>query len=277
MSAPIWIKGHHRLDLHLHSNLSDGRLSPQDLLTACSKAGLDCIALTDHDLAPALPAGRNFVDKKLIHVIHAVELSGHHENRELHLLVYFPSEMPPSFRTFCQSRAIDRAARYERARKMLDMPSIPPADETAQKGERALTRLHLARAMVESGDAKDTQDAFDRWLSKNPSLFPQIQLSFIEAIQKAREAGGICAWAHPRWEEAERWTEEFAQAGLHALEGLRPSVKKKGRKRFEKLAQRNGLFLTGGSDWHGWRREELGNFNINGEQAEAFLNALAVA
>jgi predicted metal-dependent phosphoesterase TrpH len=277
MSAPTWLKGHHRIDLHMHSNRSDGRLDPKDLLKACAEAGLDCIALTDHDLPPELQAGRNLVNKKLIHVLHGVELSGHHENRELHLLVYFAQEMPESFRQFCQSRAISRAARYDHAREQLNMPSIPPADEAAKTGKRALTRLHLARAIVEAGKATETQEAFDRWLGRDAGLFPPIQLSFIDAIQIAREAGGICSWAHPRWNEAERWTEEFAHAGLHALEGLRPSIRKKARKRFEKLADQHGLFLTGGSDWHGWRREEIGHFSINGDQAEAFIQALSAA
>lgn len=252
-------------------------MEPQALLRACSEAGLNCIALTDHDLPPVLPAGRNMIDKKLIHVLHGVEMSGRHENRELHLLVYFAGEMPADFREFCQSRAIGRAARYEHARIRLNMPGIPPADEAAKKGERALTRLHLARAMVASGIATQTQDAFDRWLSKDATLFPLIDLSFVEAIQKARAAGGICAWAHPRWDEAERWTEEFAKAGLHALEGLRPSVRKKARKRFENLAEKHGLFLTGGSDWHGWGNKEIGHFAINGDQAAPFLKALSAA
>ena len=96
MPSLDWIRPHTRLDLHLHSTLSDGKLSPEDLLTECAEAGLDCIALTDHDLPPALKAGRNMVGKKVLHVLHGVELSGSHEDREFHLLVYFPGEMPPS-------------------------------------------------------------------------------------------------------------------------------------------------------------------------------------
>jgi len=247
------------------------------MLKACALAGLDCVAITDHDIPPSLPAGRNLVDKRVIHVIHGAEVSGSHEGRELHLLVYFPGEMPEDYQAFCRNRAIARARRYERARKILDLPGIPPADEAAQKGERSLTRLHLAKAMVEAGVAKNTQDAFSRWLSGNPTLFPPVELTFTDAIRKARSAGGVCSWAHPSWEDASKWTTQFAAAGLQALEGFRPSVRKKSRKRFEKLARDNGLFLTGGSDWHGWKPGHLGDFAVNGEQATDFLNALHAA
>jgi predicted metal-dependent phosphoesterase TrpH len=235
------------------------------------------VAITDHDLPPVIPSGRNLVGKKVIHVIHGVELSGSHEGRELHLLVYFPGEMPADFRSFCQGRAMARAKRYDRARLLLEISGIPPADEAAKRGERSLTRLHLAQAMVEAGVAKDNQDAFTRWLSQNPKLFPPVELTFIQAIQLARKAGGICSWAHPSWGYAQRWTSVFAEAGLQGLEALRPSVKKKARKRFEKLAQEHGLFLTGGSDWHGWRRGNVGDFAVNGDQAAPFMNALHAA
>ena len=274
MALSDWVRPHTRLDLHLHSSLSDGRLNPQDLLRECTEAGLDCIALTDHDLPPSIKSGRNVVGKRAIHVIHGVELSGAHEDREFHLLVYFPEAMPGSFQDFCRDRAMKRAVRYENARKKLSIPSIPEANEAARTGQRSLTRFHLAQALVDSKTVPSKSVAFEQYLSRKHGLFPPLDLSFVDAISAAREAGGICSWAHPSWEDALSYTPVFAEAGLQGLEALRPTVKKKLRKRFERLAQQHGLFLTGGSDWHGWNRSNLGQFFINGEQGEGFLQAL---
>ena len=274
MSLLSWVRPHSRLDLHLHRQGSDGRLAPEALLEACAEAGLDCIALTDHDLAPLLPAGRNSVGKRIVHVIHGVELSGSHDQQEFHLLVYFPSEMPQGFKDFCTQRARSRFDRYERARKMLGFNEIPQADSTARNGQRSLTRLHLANAMVESGVVNSRSEAFAKYLGNNPNLFPPVQLSFVEAIREARLAGGVCSWAHPTWEQAQNYAETFRDAGLQGLEAIRPGVKKKARKRFVRLADSLGLFLSGGSDWHGWRKDTLGHFFLNGEQAQGFICAL---
>ena len=274
MTMLDWIRPHTRLDLHLHSSLSDGKLEPSELLRECCEAGLDCIALTDHDLPPALKAGRTVVGKRAIHVIHGVELSGAHDGREFHLLVYFPEEMPADFQAFCRERARKRAVRYENARAALPTASIPPADEDAHAGRRSLTRAHLAMALVAAEVVPTTSAAFEHYLGRQQGLFPPLDLQFVDAIQMAREAGGICSWAHPSWDDAAAYTGHFAQAGLQGLEALRPMVKKKQRKRFERLAKEHGLFLTGGSDWHGWSRATLGHFFINGEQGDGFLQAL---
>ena len=269
-----WIRPHSRIDLHLHSSLSDGKLHPSELLRECSEAGLDCIALTDHDLPPAIKAGRNVVGKRAIHVIHGVEISGAHDGREFHLLVYFPNEMPPDFQEFCRDRARKRALRYDGAREKLAIASNPEADEEARSGQRSLTRFHLAMALVESKTVASKSMAFERYLGHQHGLFPPLDLQFVEAIQAARAAGGVCSWAHPSWEDAVAYTPTFAEAGLQGLEAIRPAVKKKLRKRFERLASQHGLFLTGGSDWHGWNRTTLGHFFINGEQSAGFLQAL---
>ena len=274
MSSLDWIRPHSRIDLHLHSSLSDGRLSPEQLLEECTEAGLDCIALTDHDLPPALNAGRNVVGKRAIHVIHGVEISGAHEDREFHLLVYFPGQMPLSFQKFCRERAQKRAIRYENARKKLAIPSIPAASDSARSGQRSLTRFHLAQALVESKAVPSKSEAFEHYLGRQHGLFPPLDLTFVDAIQAARAAGGICSWAHPSWDDALAYAPAFVEAGLQGLEALRPNVKKRLRKRFERLAEQHGLFLTGGSDWHGWNQNTLGHFFINGEQGRDFLRAL---
>ena len=87
-----------RLDLHIHSNHSDGRYPPEEVLRRASVGGIDVLPLTDHDQPPALKAGPQVVAGRTIRVLHGVEVSAMSGDEELHLLVYFPGEMPEEFR-----------------------------------------------------------------------------------------------------------------------------------------------------------------------------------
>jgi len=266
-----------RFDLHMHSDRSDGRLEPSAVLRAAVDGGLHAFSLTDHDLAPALPAGRQQVGLKTIHVLHGAEISGHHEGIELHLLVYFAGPMPESFRAFCLERTRRRVDRYDGAIARLGLSDLAPADEVAREGKRALTRLHLAQALVEAGHVPNVQAAFDRYLGSKYGLVPLIDLSFIDAIRGARAAGGVTSWAHPDLEQAREWVPTFMEAGLQGLEGLRPGFGRRQRNAFRRLAREHGLFLTGGSDFHGWYPGRLGDFGVYRRELSGFLDALAVA
>ncbi len=266
-----------RFDLHMHSDRSDGRLPPDQVLRACADGGLHAFALTDHDLAPCLRAGRHQVGTRIVHVLHGVELSGCHRGVELHLLVYFSGPMPQDFRDFCTERARRRAGRYAAAAERLGLPGLPPPDDDAIHGRRSLTRMHLSRALVAAGHATDLWSAFEHYTASRHGLVPLIDLPFTEAITRARDAGGVTSWAHPDPERAEAWTPELVEAGLQGLEGLRPSCSRRDRNFFRKLARRHGLFLTGGSDYHGWFPGRLGDFGVHRRELSGFIDALASA
>ncbi len=264
-----------RFDLHLHTDRSDGRFPPEDVLARCARAGLDAIAITDHDLGPPLSPGPHVVDGRSIHLLGAAEISGMHGDREYHLLVYFAGPIPPAFHAFCAGQCRERADRYERAVARLGVAGLPPASDDARRGERALTRLHLAQHLVEAGHAASIRDAFARFLSERHGMVPPFELPFTEAIRIARSHGGLTVWAHPSREDAERYTAELAAAGLEGMEVLRPSLDAKERRALRKIADRHGLLLTGGSDWHGWTDEQqLGLFRVTGREIEAFVQRI---
>lgn len=261
--------GVRRLDLHLHSNLSDGLHPPDEVLRRCAAGGLDAVALTDHDLTGALPVGDHVVDGRTIRVIGGAEVSGCHEGVELHLLVYFRGEVPEAFRTFCRDRAVARATRYATAVERLDLPDLAGPDAAATAGERSLTRHHLARALVEAGHADDLRDAFRRYARTGDDAVPACDLPFTEAIAVARAHGGLTSWAHPPLRYVEAWLADFVAAGLHAIETVRPGLRGEERRRLRAHAKRHGLLVTGGSDWHGWTSEQPGLFYVErGEVAE---------
>ncbi len=265
------------LDLHLHTCFSDGRYTPTEVLRRCADAKLDLVALTDHDLASPLPPGPHRIGDHELTVIAAAEISGTHEGREFHLLVYFPGETPAPFKAFCRAQCQARARRYNTAVRSLALEGVERPSESAVHGERAVTRFHLAQALVGLGHARSRGDAFARFLSTGHGHVPPLGLSFVDAIRIAREHGGITSWAHPPLQAIKAHVDTFAKAGLHGLEALRPMVNAKARKAYKKAAKRHGLFFTGGSDWHGWRSDTLGLFRIQARDVEPFLGALAAA
>lgn len=266
-----------RADLHLHSDRSDGAFPPHEVLARCAQAGLDVVALTDHDLAGGLGPGPHAVGGRTVRVIAGAEVTATHDGREFHLLVYFPDEPPERFLEFCRAQCAERAQRYATAVANLGVPGLHGPDADAREGRRAVTRLHLARALVALGRATHVGEAFSRWLGDGHGVVPPIALTLLDAVAFARSCGGVTSLAHPSVRDAEALLPTLAAAGLHGVEAHRPALSGNDRRRLRRLAQAHGLFLTGGSDWHGWHGERLGLFAVPGDELEALGRALQAA
>lgn len=264
-------------DLHVHTNRSDGTVEPGEVVERAAAAGLDVLALTDHDLALDLAPGLHVAGGRSVHVIVGAELSGVHAGQEHHLLVYFPVDAPTSFRDFCGDRCRERAERYERSVQAIGLPHVGPADADALAGRRALTRHHLARAIVDAGHARDVRQAFQRYADDVHGHVPKLSLPFVDAIRIAREAGAVTSWAHPPLPALRRFLPAFVEAGLQGVEGLRPFLPARDRRELRALASQHGLFVTGGSDWHGWAGDTLGLFSVERRDLDGFLAALQAA
>ncbi|MDP2314148.1 MAG: hypothetical protein Q8P41_14695 [Pseudomonadota bacterium] len=261
-----------RIDLHMHTDRSDGRFPPDDVLGRAFAGKLDAIAVADHDLPNVIPAGVHQRDGRELRLIAAAELSGSHAGRELHLLVYFPGDMPQAFRDFLRDRARIRADRYDAAVAKLGFADLAIADDSARSGERSLTRHHLFHALKAGGHVRDMREGFT--LLGGSGVVPLIELPFVDAIRAARAAGGLTSWAHPSLVDAQAWTATFVAAGLQGLEGVRPHIDRRTRNGLKVLADQHGLLLTGGSDWHGWHESPLGTFAVTGERAREFIERL---
>jgi hypothetical protein len=259
----------------MHTDRSDGRYAPDEVLRRCARGRLDMVAVSDHDLPNALPPGLHTLEGHTVRVLASAEVSGSHAGREFHLLVYFPGEMPPVYRDFLRERARQRADRYDAAVARLGFPDVPLADAAARAGDRALTRYHLYQALKTAGHVKDTREGFK--LLGGSDVVPLIDLPYVDAIRVAREAGGLTSWAHPSLADAQAYTKEFVAAGLQGLEGVRPSLDRRTRNGLKTLAEKHDLLLTGGSDWHGWEGGVLGAFAVTGERARAFYRSLRAA
>lgn len=265
-----------RFDLHMHTSMSDGQHSPDEVLQRCAAGRLDVVAITDHDLSGPLHPGLWQLDGRRVYLIAGAELTGVHEGREFHLLTYFPGPIPEEFRAFCQRQCHARARRYDAIIELLEL-DIPKAGEDAHDGDRALTSHHLAREIVARGFAGSRGEAFRDFIGPQRRKIPTPFVSLVEAISAARAHGGITSWAHPDIRDVERHIATLARAGLQGIEGLRPNLSRSDTRALRGLARRHGLFLTGGSDWHGWTEPALGGFGLEAQQLSGFLDALRAA
>ena len=250
-----------RVDLHMHSCLSDGKLSPEEIISLAIGRKLDIICISDHDLAPKLPAKTYHQENGCVRVIHGAEMSVQLDGTEQHFLAYFPKQMPSSFQDICVDATKSRALRYEELREKIGLQGVAPADELAHAGKRALTRLHLARAIVDAGHAASISSVFDQWLRKEEMVdrFPDAQ----EMILQIKETGGLCFWAHPPIKKVSLYAKKLKETGLDGVEVFRPYSKKNLKKRMRSLCKTYDFLCSGGSDSH---NDSIGLFSFPAEE-----------
>jgi predicted metal-dependent phosphoesterase TrpH len=266
-----------RLDLHIHSTASDGDLSPRAVLESAARARLDVIALADHDTTAGV---RRLSEKGVeasIQVVPAIEVSSTLDSRELHFLGYFVDPYAEAIR-----KHEERAVRL-REKRMLGMiqrlgdieihVEFEAVLAAAGPERTALSRPHLARALVGAGHVSSVQEAFDRYIGdEHPAFLPTSLLAPDEAIQLVLEAGGIPVWAHPPEDRVESLLPRLVQSGLQGLEVYRPRHHPRYTLRLEGLCRAWKLLLSGGSDWHGPDRGPgLGDFYVSAEEVAALL------
>ena len=266
-----------RLDLHIHSSASDGALPPQDVLALCEAARLDVIALADHDTTAGI---RRLYQRGIegpIQVVPALEVSSTLDSRELHFLGYF---LDPYAEVIYRHEERAVRLRDKRMRGMIQLlgnqgieVAIEAVAAAAGPDGTALSRPHLARALVGAGYVTSVPEAFDRYIGDgHPAFLPTSLLSPEEAIQLILDSGGIPVWAHPPEDRVESLLPRLVQAGLRGLEVYRPRHSARYILRLEGLCRAWKLLMTGGSDWHGPDRgSELGDFFVTAEEVSALL------
>lgn len=242
-----------RIDLHLHSTASDGVLSPTAIVAAAHAAGVDVIALTDHDSIDGIDEARRAGEAAGVHVVTGVELSAHDGDREVHILGLHFDRLDT-----LGMRLVDLAqARYDRAREMVARLNdvgvkLEFTDVVALAGVSALGRPHVARALIAHGWAHDHRDAFDRYLLPGrPGFVAKRRLPVRDAVAYLHESGGLAILAHPAAEDSLERLTAFARDGLDGIEVAHPGLNSEDRMRLSAAAEHLGLVKSGGSDWHG--------------------------
>jgi len=257
-----------RIDLHAHSNASDGTDSPVQLVENAYAAGLDVVALTDHDTvdghAEAAKAVRSTPRDRPFALVPGIELSCIVDHVSLHLLGYL---FDPTHAELAAEIALLRSDRVRRARAMVDRlvelgapVSWPQVLRIA--GDAAVGRPHVARALVESGVVADVSAAFvPEWIgSTGRAYVEKYSLSPEHAIGLVKAAGGVTVFAHPAASARGRTVDEsyiarFAAAGLDGIEIDHPDHDEPTRQRLREVAAALGLLATGSSDYHGFVKQ----------------------
>lgn len=250
-----------RIDLHTHSNVSDGSDPPAAVMRRAAEAGLDVVALTDHDTTAGHEEARQAAPPSLT-VVPGMELSCWLSGHSLHLLAYWADPGHAELASECRAMRDDRV---RRARAMVERLQALGAPVTWDQVERAAAggvvgRPHVAAAMAEAGVVAGPEEAFTpEWIGAGGRAHVgKRALDPVRAIRLVRAAGGVCVLAHPGaaargWTIPDESVAGLAEAGLAGLEVDHPDHGPAQRRRLGALAARLGLVASGGSDDHGER------------------------
>ena len=274
-----------RIDLHCHSTASDGTLTPAELVRAGAAAGLDVMAITDHDTtggwaeaAEARPEG--------LSLVRGAELScrwrgGPRWPIALHLLAYLFDPDEPRLAADLARLRDDREQRAEQIVDLLRADGVPiswaEVHEYAAGG--SVGRPHIAQALIRAGLVATTTEAFQSGWLGGRYFVPKSDLDVFEGVRAVRAAGGVPVFAHPRATKRgpvvpDSLVEELAEAGLFGLEADHEDHSPAERAEMRALADRLGLVVTGSSDFHGTHKTvQLGAFVTSPEAYEKIAAA----
>lgn len=254
------------IDLHTHSTVSDGSLTPTELVDEAAAVGLTAIALTDHDTLDGISEARTAAAATGIELIPGVELSLDWDRGGMHLLVLWlePGPGPLQDRLAeLQSVRNERNARIVERLHALGMP-ITLEEIEKEAGEGSVGRPHFAAVMVRHGFVPDIRTAFDEYLATGrPAYVSRRRLAPEEAIDLARRSGGVPILAHAHTlgldnrAEVEAMLRRLSDAGLVGIECHYGSYDAEERAGYVRLAGRFGLLPAGGSDFHGTYKAEV--------------------
>lgn len=247
------------VDLHMHTNHSDGTLNPVELARLAKAQGIDAIALTDHDTVTGIGELVEEINRLGLEAIPGVELSAKFWPGTLHILGYGFNPNGPireKLVQFQKARA-ERNPQILEKLKALGMPLTLEEVKEISKAQNQIGRPHIAKAMEAKGYVKSYEEAFDQYLTKGgPAYVDKAGWSAQECIDMIHESGGAAVIAHPiqmklQGMELRGKIKELAEMGIDGLEVVHPDHSPEDQKLFTALAEEFGLLTTGGSDFHG--------------------------
>ena len=219
-------------------------------------AGIDALALTDHDTLQGLPEAREEARRSGIELIPGAEISANFAGQDdVHILALFVDENNLSFNESLAQRQENRRTRGERmAQKLRDAGFAIDLDSIREDvGDGVWGRPHIARALIRAGYATSNDEAFDRFLGEeHPWYVPYEKWSAADVLAAVHAGGGVCSLAHPVWyRDPETLIAGLAANGLDAIEVFHPDHGPAEEERFGRLAREFSLAPTAGSDFHG--------------------------
>jgi len=245
------------IDLHLHTTASDGHLTPAQLVARVAAAGITTMSVTDHDTVAGLAEAAAETAARGIRLVPGIEITAVADGRDVHMLGYF---FDPGDRPLLRFLEGQRALRVLRVREigarlgLLGMPvDVESLLTTASTRPGAsVGRPQIARALVSAGHVTSVQEAFERWLATGlPAFVSRTGPSPATVVDVVHAAGGIVSFAHPAVTRRDELIRPLADHGLDAIEVYHSDHMAEDVQAYRHLAQRLGMLVSGGSDFHG--------------------------
>jgi hypothetical protein len=245
------------IDLHIHTNASDGTSTADEVLRRSQRADLAAFAITDHDTLDGYYQIRNLVDGDRLELVPAVELSGYLKGSDIHILGYF---VDPDDEVLKQKLAELKLARKNRAAGMVSKLnqlginlSLVRVQELA--GHSALGRPHIADALFKNGFTSNYDEAFHKYIGLDgPAYEPKKYMSAEEAISLIHTTGGVAVLAHPGILGRDELIVDLLEMEIDGLEAFHSQHDNYMTNHYIQTARKYGLAYCGGSDCHGMRK-----------------------
>ncbi|MEW5818710.1 MAG: PHP domain-containing protein [Cyanobacteriota bacterium] len=248
-----------KLDLHIHSNFSDGMFSPAEIIDICVKDSITVISLTDHDTVNGIKPAQEAAEGKDIEIIPGVEINTVWEDKEVHILGYYMDTENEFFNEIIEEQQRARINQTEQiVKNLINIAKIPITIEDIYSQilpDGVVGRPHIARAIYKKGGARNIQEAYIKYINdRAPTYIKRETVSPHEAVEAIYEAGGIPVMAHPReMEGIEDLVKDLMNYGLRGIEAYHKAHSPALVEYHSCLAESLGLIVTGGSDCHGPR------------------------
>lgn len=253
------------IDLHVHSNCSDGTFSPSQLVEYALEKGLKAIALTDHDTTEGIEEARAAAQNTYLQVIPGIELSTAFLGRDIHILGL---NIDPENTYFQEKIKAFQQEREQRNRTMISRMQkeglrITWQDMADNFPDSIWTRAHFARFLADTGQVHTLAEAFNRFLGDHaPCFVPRNKVTPLEAVKMIHQGKGKAVLAHPLLyhlteEQLEELVQSLVQSGLDGIEAIYSTNTGLDEVRMRQLAKKYGIFITGGSDFHGSNKPSI--------------------
>lgn len=253
------------VDLHVHSDKSDGSFTPSELVHYAIKKGLSAFALTDHDTTDGIEEALEAAKGKPIEVIPGIEFSTEYEGKDIHILGLYIDCNAPVFKEHIQSFVDSRILRN---RKMCERLREADIDITYEKllaefPDCVITRSHYARYLLAHGYVNSLPEAFDRYIGDHcPYFVPREKVTPEQAVELILQADGIPILAHPvLYHMSDRKLDTLVaslkKSGLVGIEAVYATYKPAEERQMRALAAKYDLLISGGSDFHGAAKPKL--------------------
>ncbi len=245
-----------KVDLHIHTSFSDGAFSPEKIVDTALDVGLGAIAITDHDNVLSHNIACEYAKDKPIEILPGVEINTIYKGYEVHILGYFMDLNDSDFQKLIKTQ---QQARIKQTKEILALLSkkegikIPFENITKQVAPGgSIGRPHIAKAITNAGGTSNVIEAYNKYINDDSNVYVQRKtVSPFDAVEVIYDAGGIPVFAHPfDVDIADQLTKEMMNFGLRGLEAYHRKHTPAIIEYFSTLAEKYGLIITGGSDFH---------------------------